>query len=143
MTHEGKDLEVKITEDLKPHAQCKLAASKASRAIGTLEETFKFRSPELWKTLYVTYVRTQLELQSRPGHHIIKPLLEILKRVQRRATKVISGFSQLPYEERLRRLDTLTTLYKSRIRGDLIQMYKFKNDIDEINWCNDIVPVLF
>ena len=41
----------------------------------------------------------------------------------------------------MRRLD-LTTLYKRRIRGDLIQMYKFENNIDEINWCNDIVPVL-
>ena len=62
VSHEEKDLGVKITEDLKPHAQCKLAASKANRALGTLEKTFKCRSPELWKTLYVAYVRPHFEL---------------------------------------------------------------------------------
>ena len=61
VSHGEKDLGVKITEDLKPHAKCKLAASKAKRAQGTLEKTFKCRSPELWKTIYFTYVRPHLE----------------------------------------------------------------------------------
>ena len=33
VSHEEKDLEVKITEYIKPHAQCKFAASKANRAL--------------------------------------------------------------------------------------------------------------
>ena len=49
--------------------------------------------------------------------------IDILEKVQRRATKIIYGFSRLSYEERLRRLD-LFPLHQRRIRGDLIETYK-------------------
>ena len=47
VSHEEKDIGVKITEDLNLHAQCKLAASNraANRALGTSEKTFKCRYP--------------------------------------------------------------------------------------------------
>ena len=47
VSHEEKDLGVKITEDLKHHAQFKLAASKANRALGSLKKNYKCRSLEL------------------------------------------------------------------------------------------------
>ena len=46
-----------------------------------------------------------------------------LESVQRRATRMIQGFRNLDYIERLRRCG-LTTLKTRRIRGDMIETYK-------------------
>jgi len=46
--------------------------------------------------------------------------------VQHRATKLVPGFSKIPYEERLKRM-TLSTLKQRRHRGDMIEVFKHMN----------------
>ena len=59
--------------------------------------------------------------------------IDKVERVQRRATRVPTGFEKFEYEDRLKKL-SMTTLKDRRIRGDLIEMYKVMSSRESIDW---------
>ena len=73
--------------------------------------------------LYKALVRPHLEYCIQVWNPHLKKDIEILERMQRRATRIIKGVGNLSYEERLRRCK-LTNLEIRRSRSDLIETFK-------------------
>ena len=106
---------------------------KANRILDMLKRTFETRIPNMWKDLYVSLVRPHLEYAVQAWNPHLQADIDKVESVQRRATRIPTGFGKLEYEERLKRLG-LTTLKDRRIRGDLIEKYKVISSRESIGW---------
>jgi len=101
--------------------------------LGLLQHTFTSRDPDLWLKLYKTYIRPKLEFAVSVWNPFLIKDVKALEGVQHRATKIAQSMKGHNYEERCDIYD-LTSLETRRIRGDMIQFYKFEKDIDTVNW---------
>src|SRR5688572_13963088 len=96
-----------------------------------IKRTIISREKEIMLELYKTLVRPNLEYCVQVWCPYLRQDVEKLEKIQRRATKMIKGFGNLTYEEKLRRCK-LTTLEKRRDRGDLIETFKIVTGRDKI-----------
>ena len=128
-----RDLGVMVSADMKHHIQTDKATAKGFSVLGQMRKAFVHRGADVWKRLYMTYVRPHLEYAVaawNPNHYqdIAK-----LERVQRRATKQVQSLRGFTYEQRCEALG-LQKLDQRRIRGDLIQQYKIRRRFDQVSW---------
>ena len=100
------------------------ATGKATRIVGLIRRSFDHLSDRMFVQLFKSLVRPVLEY----GHCIWQPyqksLCSDIEDVQRRATKLLSSIKDKEYPERLRIL-RLPTLEHRRLRGDMIEVYKY------------------
>ena len=134
-----KDLGVMIDSNLKSGRQVLEARNKANRMLGFITRNLSYKSKEVIKKLYNAYVRPHLEYCIQVWSPYYRHDLDMLESVQRRATRLIPGFSRLEYRDRLKKLD-MFSVRRRYLRGDMIQVYKMFEGIDDIN-INDFFEI--
>ena len=97
--------------------------NKANNIMGLIRRTFTLLDETTFLLLYKVLVRTHLEYANTVWNPYKMKHVMALENVQRRATKQISGFKNMSYEDRLQKLKLPTLAYR-RKRGHMIETYK-------------------
>ena len=97
-----------------------------------MRRQFKVLDKESFLIIYKGFIRPHLEYAIQAWSPYLRRDIDCLEKVQRRATKMVNGLRNLPYESRLKRLK-LTSLEKRRQRGDLIEAYKILTGKERVN----------
>ena len=125
-----KDLGVTIDEELTFEDHICNKVRIANALVGLIRRSFSYLDGPTFKKLFTAMIRPHLEYGVCVWSPYLAKYIDMIEKVQERATRLINGFSKLEYSERLKKLN-LTTLSFRRFRGDLIEVYKHVNKYDQ------------
>ena len=131
-TVKEKDLGVTMNANMKVSEQCRIAASKGNQVLGMIRRNITYKEKSLIVPLYKAIVRPHLEYCIQAWSPYLRKDIDMLEKIQRRATKLIPGLRDLSYEERLKECG-LTTLETRRLRGDQIEVFKILKGYENID----------
>ncbi len=122
VTNFVKDLGVFIHNSFLPSIHSTEVAFKARRMLFMTRRSFAELSVSVFALLYNTLVRPHLEyaMQACLPNLVVNP--DCLDEIQRLARRLVKGFHQLSYEERLHRLE-IHSLHRGRLGDDLKAVY--------------------
>ena len=127
-----KDVGVTISADMKVSEQCGIVASKGNKILGLIRRNITYKDKTLIIPMYKTVIIPHLEYCIQARRPYRKKDIDMLERIQRRATKIIPEQRDFSYEERLKECG-LTTLETMRLRGDQIEVFKILNGYENID----------
>ena len=131
-TGKEKDLGVTMNANMKVSEQCRIAAFKGNQVLGMIRRNITYKEKSLIVPLYKAIVRPHLEYCIQAWSPYLRKDIDMLEKIQRRATKLIPELRDLRYEERLKECG-LTTLETRRLRGDQIEVFKILNGYENID----------
>ena len=122
---EFNDLSLLGSHNLSWNSYVNRIVYSANRMLGLISRTYKglFDVPTL-KTLYCSLMRSQLEYSSIVRSPHTRRNIDLIERVQKRATKLILK-SDSNYESPLKEIN-LVSLEQRRFIADVTFLYKFK-----------------
>ena len=118
-----KDLGLVMDSKLKFDKHIAEISRKATGVLASIKRTMTYIDRNMFIGLYKSLVRPLLETSVSVWNPYMVKHVKQLEAVQRRATKLVRGISQLSYNERLQALKQPTLQYR-RKRGDMITTYK-------------------
>ncbi|PKU41415.1 hypothetical protein llap_8280 [Limosa lapponica baueri] len=119
-----KNLGVLMYEKPDMGQKCALTAQKANHILGCIKSSVASRSREVILPLCSTLMGPHLEYCVQLWSPQHRKDMDLLERVQRKATKMMRGLGHPSSEDRLRELG-LFSLEKTRLRGDLIAVFQY------------------
>ena len=94
-----KDLGVTMNANMKVSEQCRIAASKGNKVLGMIRRNITYKERSLIVPLYKAVVRPHLEYCIQAWRPYPRKDIDMLEKIQRRATKLIPGLRDLRYEK--------------------------------------------
>ncbi len=99
------DLGVTVSSTFKTSLHCQQPVNRARRILFQLRRGFAVLTPEIFRPLYLDLVRPILEYGRQASSPYLQRDIALMEHIQRLATRMVKGMRELPYEERLRRLN--------------------------------------
>ncbi len=101
--------------------------------------TMNHMDKDIFCKVFKGLVRPHVEYANQIWAPHLKKHIVAIENVQRRATKLIPGFYDMPYTERLKQLNLPTLAYR-RLRGDMVEVFKLVNP--EVGYDKTLTPLL-
>ena len=105
-----------MNANMKVSEQCRIASPKGNQVFGMICRSITCKEKSLIVPLYKAIFRPHLKYCIQAYNPYIRKYIDMLEKIQRRATKLIPELRDLRYEERIKEC-RLTTLETPRLRG--------------------------